>query len=43
MGFKNKQFLNSEDYANTSLSIPNYYDLKKVDFYKVIKIIKSLT
>ena len=43
MGFKNKQFLNSEDYANTSLSIPNYYDLNKVDFYKVIKIIKSLT
>lgn len=43
MGFKKKQFLNSEDYANTSLSIPNYYDLKKIDFYKVIKIIKSLT
>ena len=43
MGFKKKQFLNSEDYANTSLSIPNYYDLKKIDFYKFIKIIKSLT
>ena len=42
LGFKKKQFLNSEDYSNSSLSIPNYYDLKKSDFNKVIKIIKSI-
>ena len=42
MGFKKKQFLNSEDYSKSSLSVPNYYDLKKSDFNKVIKIIKSI-
>ena len=42
LGFKKKQFLNSEDYSNSSLSVPNYYDLKKSDFNKVIKIIKSI-
>ena len=43
MGFKKKQFLNSENYSNTSLSIPIYYNLKKSDFNKVIKIIKSIS
>ena len=42
LGFKKKQFLNSEDYSKSSLSVPNYYDLKKSDFNKVIKIIKSV-
>ena len=42
LGFKKKQFLKSEDYSNSSLSVPNYYDLKKSDFNKVIKIIKSI-
>ena len=42
MGFKKKQFLKSEDYSNSSLSVPNYYDLKKSDLNKVIKIIKSI-
>ena len=42
LGFKKKQFLNSEDYSKSSLSVPNYYDLKKSDFNKVIKIIKSI-
>ena len=42
LGFKRKQFLNSEDYSSSSLSVPNYYDLKKSDFNKVIKTIKSI-
>ena len=42
LGFKKKQFLNSEDYSKSSLSVPNYYDLKKSDFNKVIKTIKSI-
>ena len=42
MGFKKEQFLNSEDYSYSSLSVPNYYDLKKSDFNKVIKVIKSI-
>ncbi len=42
MGFKKKQFLNSENYANSSLSIPIFFDLKISEFNKVVKLIKSL-
>ena len=33
---------NSINYANSSLSIPIYFDLKKTEFDKVIKVIKSI-
>ena len=42
MGFKKNQFLVSENYAKSSLSIPIYYDLKEIEFQKVIKVIKNI-
>ena len=42
MGFKKNQFLVSENYAKSSLSIPIYFDLKEVEFQKVIKVIKNI-
>ena len=42
MGFKKNQFLVSENYAKSSLSIPIYFDLKEIEFQKVIKVIKNI-
>ena len=42
MGFKKNQFLVSENYAKSSLSIPIYFDLKEIEFQKVNKVIKNI-
>ena len=40
-GFKKGDFKNSENYANTTLSVPIYYGLKNSQITKVINLIKS--
>ena len=40
-GFKQGDFPVSENYAETSLSIPIYFDLKKKDILKVTNLIKN--
>ena len=42
MGFQKKQFIISENYSKSSLSIPIYFDLKKNEFQKVVNTIKSI-
>lgn len=38
--FKNKLFVNSNNYYNTAVSLPNYYDLSFVSQNKIINLIK---
>ena len=40
-GFKKGDFKNSEDYANTSMSLPIYYGLKNFQIIKITNLIKS--
>ena len=40
-GFKKGDFKNSEDYANTSMSIPIYYGLKNFQILRITNLIKS--
>ena len=39
--FNRKLFLNSQEYYNSAISLPNYYDLSLVHQNKIIKIIKN--
>ena len=39
--FKKGDFKNSENYANTSMSIPIYYGLKNSQIIKITNLIKS--
>ncbi len=42
IGFKKKDFPNSEKYQENSLSIPIFNDLKKKNFLQIINLIKSI-
>ena len=42
IGFKKKDFPNSEKYQENSLSIPIFNDLKKKNFLQIVNLIKSI-
>ena len=42
LGFKKGQFPVAENYSDTSISIPIFYDLTKKEMIKVVKIIKQV-
>jgi len=41
-GFKKGDFKNAEYYAETSISIPIFYELKNYQIRKLVKLVKSI-
>ena len=42
LGFRKNDFPNSEEYQKKTLSLPIFYDLKKISVIKIVNLIKKI-